>query len=388
MLLLLARFSAAGQTNHVVDLARALSRFGHEVTLVNTQAGQPGQIHGRHYSRVLRTGGVTVVESDLLAGLPEGFRAVPDLVHAHSTLDFARAEQLASRLGVPYVLTVHGLGASRQPYARSLARAGAVIAVGERVARDALTAAPNVTVIENGVDTEQFHPPEGCRGNGLFTVTFAGRIDPPRRHGFRQLTRGVVQLSVLYPVRLVVLAPSLPGAGRDLEAKLERIVDFRGWLPDPAPALREADVVVGTGRVVREGLASGRPSLILGRSYGGVVVPWVLDPSHGHDFSGRPDGWEESSCDAARIASDLAGLAGGPALARRLGEEGRAYALAHLSLERMAELTVGVYERVLTRSHRVPVAGGPAGAAGSRPGPPLKGVRGPFPSPRTPHWRR
>lgn len=346
VLLLLARFFAAGQTNHVIDLARALSRSGHEVTLVNTQPGRSGQVHRHYYSRDLHADGVAVVESDLLAGLPEEVPAVPDIIHAHSTLDFARAEQLASRLGVPFVLTLHGLGASRQPYARSLALAGAVIAVGRRVAEEALAATPRVVVIKNGVDTEHFHPPAGRRGKGPFTVVFAGRIDPARRHGFRQLAHAVVELSARRAVRLVVLALSLPLVERDLESRLKGLVDFRGWLADPAPALREADVVVGSGRVIREGLASGRPNLILGRSYGGVVVPWALDPSRGHDFSGRPAG--VGSCDPARIISDLARLAADPGLAQRLGEEGRAYALAHLSLARVAELTVKVYEQAVT----------------------------------------
>ena len=371
VLLLLARFFAAGQTNHVVDLARALAAAGHQVTLVSTGPSGRGRSIRRAYTHDLRQAGVEVVSSDLEDGLPPGLPC-PDVIHAHSTLDFARAERLASRLHLPFVLTLHGLGATHLLAAGALARAAAVIAVGRRVAAEALTVTPRVVVIENGVDTRRFRPPgddpaafdaeplpaasdpAAAAADSLsppamgrpFTILYAGRIDPEKRRTFRDLAGAVSLLADHRPARLVVLAVALPALGLDLGSgrRREEIIDFRGWRVDPAPIFREADVVAGSGRVIREGMASGRPCLLAGQLYGGIVFPGALDPA-GHDFSAR--GTHTHPAQVQRILADLTRLATDQGLARTLGRAGRAYALAHFGLERVVALTAEVYEEVL-----------------------------------------
>lgn len=163
ILLLLARFFPAGQTTHVVDLARALGRLGHDVTLLNAIPTNYGQVHRAEHLQDLEAARVRVIVApaagidpdSVLRGLPH-----PEVVHAHSTLDFGLAASLSARLGVPYVLTAHGLGISGIVASQYLAGAATVIAVGRRVAGEVSTMTPRVVVIENGVDTERFRPPE------------------------------------------------------------------------------------------------------------------------------------------------------------------------------------------------------------------------------------
>lgn len=351
ILLLLARFFPAGQTTHVVDLARALGRLGHDVTLLNTIPTNHGQIHRAEHLQDLEAAGVRVIvapaagiaSDSVLRGLPH-----PEVVHAHSTLDFGLAAALSARLGAPYVLTAHGLGISGIVADQYVAGAATVIAVGRRVAEEVSTMTPRVVVIENGVDTERFHPPEPGRGASSvetsprpLAILYAGRIDPLRLAAFRALASAACLLAQRRAVRLTVLAMSRPPLGEPLDGALKAVLDFRGWLADPSPVFREVDVVVGSGRVIREGLASGKPCLLLGPAYRSLVSPASLNPALGHDFSGTapspppPDG----KC----ILDDLDRLAEDPGLRQRLAENGRDYALAHLGLERMALLTLGVY---------------------------------------------
>ena len=124
----------------------------------------------------------------VLRGLPP-----PEVVHAHSTLDFGLAASLSARLGAPYVLTAHGLGSSGIVAGQYLAGAATVIAVGRRVAREVSTMTPRVVVIESGVDTERFRPPEPGRGASSvktgtrrLAILYAGRIDP---QGWRRFGR-------------------------------------------------------------------------------------------------------------------------------------------------------------------------------------------------------
>jgi len=207
---------------------------------------------------------------------------------------------------------------------------------------------PRVVVIENGVDTERFHPPEPGRGassimagTNPLAILYAGRLGPQRLTAFRALASAACLLAQRRAVRLTVLAMSVPPLGEPLDGTLKAVLDFRGWLADPSPVFREVDVVVGSGRVIREGLASGKPCLLLGPAYHGLVSPASLNPALGHDFSGTAP--PRPPPDGKRILDDLDQLTEDPGLRQRLAENGRDYALAHLGLERMALLTVGVY---------------------------------------------
>jgi glycosyltransferase involved in cell wall biosynthesis len=175
------------------------------------------------------------------------------------------------------------------------------------------------------------------------TVLYAGRVDAERRAGFRELVRALAALSRHLRVRAVVLSDRPPRVPPALLTGPRASLDFPGWLVDPSRVFRTADVIVGCGRVIREGMASGKPCLLLGRSYRGLVFPVALDPGRGHDFSA---GGRERPPSAERIAADLLRLVKDPDLAARLGTQGRAYALAHLGLAEAAARTAALYEKV------------------------------------------
>jgi glycosyltransferase involved in cell wall biosynthesis len=349
ILLLLARFFPAGQTTHVVDLARTLGRLGHDVTLLNTIPTSYGQVHRAEHIQALEAAGVRVIAAPAAGTHPDSARRDvpdPDVIHAHSTLDYGLAASLSTRFGVPYVLTVHGLGTSEIVAGQYLAGAATVIAVGRRVAGEVSAMASRVVVIENGVDTERFRPPEPSRGAVKtaprpLAILYAGRIDSTRLAAFRALASAACLLAQRRAARLTVLAMSLPLLGESLDRALKAFLDFRGWLADPSPVFREADIVVGSGRVIREGLASGKSCLLLGPVYRGLVSPASLNPALGHDFSGTAP--SRPPPDGKRILDDLGRLAEDPGLRQRLAESGRDYALAHLGLEKMTLHTLGVY---------------------------------------------
>ncbi len=351
ILQVLTQFFPSGLTAHVIDLSVALSRAGHEVTV----------LHGRDdavapYRPLLeRPAGprgttIRLVPRGEEDTAPAAISVRPDIVHAHSTLDFALADRLAWEFGVPFILTLHGLGCIGTPGAHSLLRAGAVIAVGGRVAREASAAVPAVVVVENGIDTFRFRPLTTRGPSGAaFTVLYAGRLEPVKQPAFRQLVKAVQGITAHRPARLAVLALTTPHVGRPKGSPGPPASfadpEYLGWLADPSHEYRRADVIAGSGRVVREAMASGKPCLLLGRSYGGIVRPWFLDPSRGHDFSAA--GPEPAG--PAAIRHDLETLIGSEAERRLLGREGRRYALAHFDASSMAEKTLRVYRDAVDR---------------------------------------
>jgi len=136
-----------------------------------------------------------------------------DLIHAHSALPCGHAAALLSReLGVPFVVTVHGLDAffTRQVggYAGNLCArvagfvyrsARTVICVSERV-RNQVESRPgtsaNTAVIYNGVDPELFFPARDELSTN--TILSVGNLIPIKGHEL--LMRALAALRGRYPL--------------------------------------------------------------------------------------------------------------------------------------------------------------------------------------------
>lgn len=326
--MLTATFFASGQTTHVLDLARGLVRRGHRVDLWVTHCRGGREAHADTVA-ALEAAGVAVrflpaPVVDERLGIPAGRY---DVVHAQSSWSFEPARRLAAMLGLPLILTCHGLGLDQPAYRPALAAADRLICVGPRVARDLQAYRAKIAIVGNGVDTERFRP--GIR-EARWTLLYAGRVDRWKRPALAALLRAVLGL----PRDAQVWAASTHrlGGGR---------IRNLGWIPDLERIMGRVHVVVGTGRVIREGLAAGAACLILGREYHGPVTPERVERMTFPDFSGM--GRRLGPPDPAVILQDLLRLYRDREWLAELMAFGRRYAEQHLSLAAMVEATLAVY---------------------------------------------
>jgi teichuronic acid biosynthesis glycosyltransferase TuaC len=141
----------------------------------------------------LPTAGVFLY-ANILRAVRELVRRKPiDVMHAHSALPCGHAAALLSReLGIPFVVTVHGLDAFSTNQVRGLAgkwakrisqwvyrKATNVICVSEKVRAEVLQAAPvNTSVIYNGVDPDVFSP--GAESGKV--ILSVGNLIPTKGH--------------------------------------------------------------------------------------------------------------------------------------------------------------------------------------------------------------
>jgi teichuronic acid biosynthesis glycosyltransferase TuaC len=117
-----------------------------------------------------------------------------DLIHAHSALPCGHAAMLLSRrLGIPFVVTVHGLdafsteqaGAGIGPWCRRISKqvyesAEVVICISEKVRRQVTEfAQARTAVVHNGVNVSQFYPGEAT---APLTVLSVGNLIPIKGH--------------------------------------------------------------------------------------------------------------------------------------------------------------------------------------------------------------
>lgn len=336
--MLTAAFFASGQTVHVVNLIRGLRRCGHEVDLMVTHPGvEEPSTHP--YARELKALGVRV---RVIPRHPAAAGRLPfpaqgyDLVHAQSSWSFEHGRRIASRLGVPLVITCHGLGLDRPAYRPALAAAAHLICVGPRIAQSLSSFRKKVVIIGNGVDLELFRP--GVRGP-QFTILYAGRVDRWKRAGVVALCHAVDRLPD--DIRLWV------ASNRRLPC---RRAQHLGWVTDVNRYMARAHVVVGTGRAIREGLAAGAACVVLGREYHGLVTPDYVEGTEFPDFSGL--GRNGGEPEPVAIRRDLMLLYRDRSLLQDLMAFGRRYATQHLGLDAMVAATLDVYRNAIASHPR------------------------------------
>jgi glycosyltransferase involved in cell wall biosynthesis len=368
---------AGGQNVHVRELAQALARLGHEVTVWTRRDAPelPERIRlGRGVQvRHLAAGPPRPLPKDeLLAHVPAMAGALaeawrrhrPDIVHAHYWMSGLAVLTAAEASGVPTVQTFHALGSVKRRHQGQAdtspnGRVAAERAVAQAVDRIVATCSDEVfelarlgaprhriRVVPCGVDTAGFTPngtalPRAARPR-LVTV---GRL--VRRKGVDETIAALAQVPT---AELVVAGGSGPDdpdrlrlAALAAEYRVSHRVRFLGAMPrNRMPELlRSADVVICVpwyepfGMVPLEAMACARP--VVASAVGGLTdtvvdgVTGVLVPPR------RP----------RELAAAVRRLLRSPALIDALGTAGRDRAVARYGWDRVAAATADVYDQVV-----------------------------------------
>lgn len=326
--MVLTRFFQSGQTTHALELARELARQGHVVTVLTQGRSHPDA--WEFGTQALAQEAIETLEAEETEhALSLARLAKPEILHVHSSDLIPLAKAIAQEEACPLVVTAHGLGVARAH--PEIAKADRVIAVGPRIYQElAGQGIGRLSLIANGVDTDRFRP--GRKGRP-FQIAYVGRIDGRKRSGLMELIEAVAMIP---GARLLIASNEHP---------VHRACVSLGWVWDVAPLLAESHVVVGTGRAIREGMASGCAALVLGATYRGVVSPAALENGQNGALWFPQDGGEAPKKDIIR--RDLVRLLQDDRHRRALGRWGREYACRHFSLKQMVQEIVGLYQEAV-----------------------------------------
>jgi glycosyltransferase involved in cell wall biosynthesis len=275
------------------------------------------------------------------------------LVHAHTAHAVALASLATVGTGVPFLVARRVDFRLRDNFGTRLKyrRAAKFIAVSEAVARVLETsgiARHRIAVVPDGVDVGRRVTPAthyilsefGIPREAKIAVQVAqlvGHKDP------LNFVRAIGHARASVPDLHGLLVGDGPLRG-DVEhvigeMGLEHVVHLAGYRTDADSLLAAANVAVlssreeGMGSVLLDALVLGRP--IAATRAGGI--PEVV---------GNDCGILAPVEDPAALGDAIARIANDPALAARLGAQGRMRA-AHFSVERMTDRTIEVYDAVL-----------------------------------------
>jgi glycosyltransferase involved in cell wall biosynthesis len=278
-----------------------------------------------------------------------------DLIHAHSALPCgAAALSLSKKLGIPFVVTVHGLDAySTQQAGPRIGKwcaaiskhvyesAGAVICISEKV-RQQVTHATNVraVVVYNGVDASLFYP--GDEAESSLVVLSVGNLIAIKGH--ETLLRGFARVANSISRSSLAIIGDGPKRGQlaDLanELGINDRVNFLGRRnrESVAAAMRKCaifalpSVYEGLGCVYLEAMASGKPAI----GCHGQGIDELIE--HGRNGLLVSPGHETGLSDA------LAMLLGNEQLRDRIGNAAREAVLLRHTLAHQAARLAEIYQ--------------------------------------------
>jgi teichuronic acid biosynthesis glycosyltransferase TuaC len=284
-----------------------------------------------------------------------------NLIHAHAALPCGQAAMLLAKdLGIPFVVTVHGLDAfsTRQVPGWSGRRcssvcedvygaAARVICISEQVAsrvREGLGGAANVTVVYNGVDSSLFTP-AGCAALANAVILSIGNLIPIKGHDL--LLRSVASITPSHPqVQCRIIGDGsersrLQKLAREL--RIEDRVHFLGRRPrwEVAEAMRECALFAlpswyeGLGCVYLEAMSTERPAIACrGQGIEEVIRHgengWLIEPKNLSDLT---------------TALDL--LLSDRPLREKIGRNGRQTVLQGYTLAHQARQLSSIYRELL-----------------------------------------
>ncbi len=279
-----------------------------------------------------------------------------DLIHAHAPLPCGHAAMLLSaELGIPYVVSVHGLDAfsteqvqgragqwCRRISQRVYQSSRRAICVSEHVREKVLEGTGQkcrTSVVYNGVDPEIFSP--GAEAQAGQTVLSVGNLIPIKGH--ETLIRAIASISADFPELKLEIIGHGPEAGklRDLtaELKIEDRVQFHGRKTrlEVAQAMRRCILFAlpsryeGLGCVYLEAMAVGK-AVIGCRGQG--IAEIIQHGSNG--FLVGPDNEKELALAIAMLVRD-------DSRRRNLGTAARDTIVDGLTLEHQAEKYARIY---------------------------------------------
>lgn len=344
-----------GAETHLFELSRLLASRGHRVTVLSSGGATADRLAAVGVAHRLLPDAVNPTTARALADVIREIK--PHTVHAHTRRRAFLCRMALAALDFPVVFTAHALLAPRFPLDRLSFFPADVIAVSPDIAdhlhRRFGVPEENVTVIENGVDTERFRPADATRRG--FTILSVSRQD-------RDCALAATLLCELAPLLQERLDRSLriviAGGGNELPALRElarranalcgrEAVILLGNVEDTASLYRDCDLFVGVSRAAMEAMSSGKPVILCGNEgYLGILDKDTFPTAATTNLCAR--GAEAASPE--HLLSDLLTLAkASPEERGALGRFGRDAVCRHYSADLMAERTLAVYRRAFQR---------------------------------------
>ncbi len=348
-ILLLSIMAKCGVFTHVRDLAVHLHKLG-----MNPVIGFINDPYARYLFQVSKWD--QSVMEDSLNGIPcfyftsenemlDKTKSIKfDLVHAHSPLVLKHGVGIKMQMGIPFIITLHGIANWSQLHSHELKHADGLIAIGPEVADSAGSEfREKVNIIFNGIDTDHFKPYDNrIDDTNTLRIAWTGRVTGTAAKGVRCLSASINMLRKKgVPIEAKIIG--------NLHGAYIREIETYGWLHDPLPILQWSNIAFGRGRSLREAMACGNVGFLLAEGYGGPVDSKWFENGMQPQLSGSlKHGYSELN--PVEIANDILYFYKHMDQLESARREARKIAEEYFDIRKMVRDTYKVYEDTISKS--------------------------------------
>lgn len=366
VLMTTTKLGIGGAETHIVEVAKALSVRGTEITVASNGGVFEEELerHGiRHIRIPLHTKHPLKVLRSYLALKKLIREETFDIIHAHARIPAVLCGILARKYHIRFVTTAHLTFAVNALWRRLSDWGERSIAVSDDIKEYLIEeygmCADNISVTINGINMDTYaentdftalKDEMGLEG-GKRRVVLVSRMDTDRSLAAMRLAEIAPRLHERYPDIELLLV----GSGNDYDRVRQtaeranaacgtQVVRLAGARTDINCCIASGEIFVGVSRAVLEAMSMAKPVILAGNEgYLGIFEREKFAVAYDSNFCCR--GCAQTEADA--LYEDLLTLLDmSDADRRRLGEANREIIRTHYSVERMAEDYLQMYRRV------------------------------------------
>lgn len=205
-----------------------------------------------------------------------------EVLHAHPVDMIPTCFELSKKHNIPMLATYHG----QYGWCHNLHGQFPIISVSKEVKdilKKDIRLSNKIYYIQNGIDTSEFYPIDTDRNDKNFNILFIGRIDVDKKYSINNI------ISATENMKNIKLNIAGMGAEFDeVKSTVPNYVNMLGYRDDMNKIINDADIVIATGRGIRESMLCGKPCISMDACYyDGIVSEDTIDDIEYANFSGR-----------------------------------------------------------------------------------------------------
>jgi glycosyltransferase involved in cell wall biosynthesis len=349
--------SKYGIETHILTLAKELEKLGHKSIITVTDVMPNDMFIARLlliFVKSLVTDFFTAIK------LMETIKKERiNVIHVHSPrVPLILGYILSRTRRIPLVVTIH------YPYSIALKmnllykKANKIIVISPEAKERMIQYGANqgkIVVIPNMIDIQKYAPTENknCARDIAFKLINIGRIDAGKFNTTRIALRAMHGIIGKFPnVKLLVAGtgsrlPEIEELALEINKKLGKdAIKVLGHVPDVVEVLRQADMVIGVGRVAIEAMCCGKPVVVAstnsdGTITGGLITEENINEIKKCNFSGRN---YSERIDSQRMCELVGKLFVDETYKKSLGQFGRDFAEKYLEAGEISRKIESIYQ--------------------------------------------
>ena len=265
-----------GLETYIASLLNALVDDGHNAFLVGQRISK--EMYDLLDNRVI------IMESLINYSLYSKFiiNNKIDVLHAHPVDMIPTCFELSKKHNIPMTITYHG----QYGWCHNLHGQFPIVAVSKEVQNilnKDIRLSNRIHYIQNGIDTLQFYPQNKKNDSEKFKILFIGRVDIDKKYSINKIVQATRNM------RNIELIVAGMGAEFDnVKKSVPMYVKMLGYRTDMNEIINEADIVIATGRGIRESMLCKKPCISMDACYyDGIVSEETISDIEYSNFSGR-----------------------------------------------------------------------------------------------------